>query len=137
MILGLLSLLLATPFAVTSKGSVEDKLWQRRVIVLLGEKNIPDVRKQAVILQKGEGKLKEREVDILAEQRPNGLLHKRFGHGEGFLVILLGKDGEEKLRSLKPVAMDRLTKLIDDMPMRQEEAEKKEAGKEEKASQTL
>ena len=38
-----------------------------------------------------------------------------------FTVILLGKDGGEKLRSTKPVSFTKLQEKIDSMPMRQEE----------------
>jgi hypothetical protein len=38
-----------------------------------------------------------------------------------FLVILLGKDGGEKLRSRAPVPAEQLKQLIDSMPMRQSE----------------
>jgi len=38
-----------------------------------------------------------------------------------FAVILLGKDGGEKLRSAKPLTLDQLRQTIDAMPMRQEE----------------
>jgi len=38
-----------------------------------------------------------------------------------FAVILLGKDGGEKLRSTTPIAIARLNRTIDAMPMRQEE----------------
>ena len=38
-----------------------------------------------------------------------------------FTVILLGKDGGEKLRSTKPVSFTRLQEKIDAMPMRQQE----------------
>jgi hypothetical protein len=41
---------------------------------------------------------------------------------DDFTVILLGKDGGEKLRSDTPVTMEILTRLIDSMPMRQKEA---------------
>ena len=48
---------------------------------------------------------------------------RRFHVGEGdFTVILIGKDGGEKLRSKTPVTMERLIKVIDAMPMRQKEA---------------
>ncbi len=48
---------------------------------------------------------------------------RRFHIGQDeFAVILLGKDGGEKLRSRTPVTMERLVKLIDSMPMRQKEA---------------
>jgi hypothetical protein len=38
-----------------------------------------------------------------------------------FTVILLGKDGGEKLRSHKPLTLKKLNDTIDAMPMRQEE----------------
>ncbi len=38
-----------------------------------------------------------------------------------FTVILIGKDGGEKLRSSKPLSMEKLNETIDSMPMRQEE----------------
>lgn len=38
-----------------------------------------------------------------------------------FIVILLGKDGGEKLRSTKPVSFNKLQDKIDSMPMRQQE----------------
>ena len=38
-----------------------------------------------------------------------------------FAVILLGKDGGEKLRSHTPVTIEELSSVIDSMPMRQQE----------------
>jgi Domain of unknown function (DUF4174) len=38
-----------------------------------------------------------------------------------FLVILIGKDGEEKLNSRTPVPVEQLRQLIDSMPMRKSE----------------
>ncbi len=38
-----------------------------------------------------------------------------------FLVILIGKDGGEKLNSRTPVSVDQLKQLIDSMPMRKTE----------------
>jgi hypothetical protein len=38
-----------------------------------------------------------------------------------FAVVLVGKDGGEKLRSGKPVSFDKLRETIDGMPMRQDE----------------
>ena len=40
---------------------------------------------------------------------------------EEFLVILIGKDGGEKLNSRTPVSVEHLKQLIDSMPMRQRE----------------
>ena len=40
-----------------------------------------------------------------------------------FLVILIGKDGGEKLNSPSPVSVDRLKQLVDSMPMRKRETQ--------------
>ena len=49
----------------------------------------------------------------------------RFHVEQGeFTVVLLGKDGGEKLRSYAPIAMANLDEAIDAMPMRQEEMKK-------------
>jgi Domain of unknown function (DUF4174) len=47
-----------------------------------------------------------------------------------FLVILIGKDGEEKLKSRTPLSMDQLKPLIDSMPMRKDEMKQDPQGKE-------
>jgi hypothetical protein len=44
-----------------------------------------------------------------------------------FTVILLGKDGGEKLRSSKPITLNQLRDTIDAMPMRQDEMRSKAA----------
>jgi hypothetical protein len=47
---------------------------------------------------------------------------RRFHVDAGeFAVVLVGKDGGEKLRSSKPLPFKRLEDVIDGMPMRQEE----------------
>jgi hypothetical protein len=42
-----------------------------------------------------------------------------------FTVILIGKDGGEKLRAHQPISLDTLRSTIDAMPMRQEEMRSK------------
>lgn len=47
---------------------------------------------------------------------------RRFHVAPGdFAVILIGKDGGSKLRSAKPLSLDKLSETIDAMPMRQDE----------------
>jgi Domain of unknown function (DUF4174) len=49
-------------------------------------------------------------------------LFRRYRVGPSqFTILLIGKDGGEKLRSLTPVTMETVTQLIDSMPMRQKE----------------
>jgi len=53
-------------------------------------------------------------------------IRKRLGVQAGtFQVFLIGKDGGVKLRSSEPVSMKDLFGLIDSMPMRQQEMERK------------
>lgn len=51
----------------------------------------------------------------------------RIEEGAPFTVILVGKDGQEKLRDSQPVAADALFDLIDTMPMRRKEVREGEA----------
>ncbi len=103
------------------------------------------VREQRKLLASREKDLKERQVvvvtSILTHQSAGGdesklrkedvvqleageeaAARRRFHVSEGdFTVILIGKDGGEKLRSRTPVTMEKLIKVIDAMPMRQKE----------------
>ncbi len=49
------------------------------------------------------------------------LFRKYKADSNGFTVLLIGKDGGEKLRSHKPVSFEQLRDTIDAMPMRQRE----------------
>jgi hypothetical protein len=59
----------------------------------------------------------------LLDARQSAALRRRFHVEPGqFLVILLGEDGKQKLRSAKPVPVEILNALVDSsMPCRQEE----------------
>ena len=53
-------------------------------------------------------------------------VRRRFHVDPGdFRVILIGKDGGEKLRAKKPLPMEKLIETIDAMPMRQDEVRAK------------
>ena len=57
----------------------------------------------------------------LSEDELAAMRHRFKVEQADFLVILIGKDGEEKLNSPTPVPMDQLEALIDSMPMRKNE----------------
>jgi hypothetical protein len=55
-------------------------------------------------------------------------VRKRFGVAPGsFKVVLLGEDGDAKLRSASPVPVERLNGLIDSMPTRRIEMQRPHA----------
>ena len=61
-------------------------------------------------------------TDLALTQAGADAARKRFHITPAdFTVILIGKDGGEKLRSRKPLSFHKLREAIDSMPMRQEE----------------
>lgn len=68
--------------------------------------------------------LVDRDDSLEEEQRR---LRERYGIAEGqFAVILIGKDGGEKLRRLEHVPIETIFALIDTMPMRRREMQDRE-----------
>jgi len=57
----------------------------------------------------------------LSEDELAAMRHRFKVEPDEFLVILIGKDGEEKLNSRTPVPVDQLERLIDSMPMHKRE----------------
>jgi Domain of unknown function (DUF4174) len=66
----------------------------------------------------------------LSEDELAAMRHRFKVEPNEFLVILIGKDGGEKLNSRTPVAADKLERLIDSMPMRQSEMRPESQGEE-------
>lgn len=114
-----------------------DYQWQNRVLLVFA----PDAEHGALAEQSANlsgmgADLGARDLVVwqLVDQEPavvNGAIapdlasqlfydHFSIGNGE-FTVILLGKDGTEKLKQAQPVTADGLFSLIDAMPMRQRE----------------
>jgi len=116
-----------------------------RPLLVFGAPQSEQVVAQVKLLAEHVGELKERQVVVApvrsGEDEPaawtmfpaeevvtlepgeEAAARRRFHVAEGeFVVILIGKDGGEKLRSQTPVTMERLMKVIDAMPMRQKEA---------------
>lgn len=64
----------------------------------------------------------ERPPEAIVSQAEERELRARFHiPRNSFTVVLVGKDGGEKLRSDQPVSWDKLQGTIDSMPMRQAE----------------
>jgi hypothetical protein len=58
---------------------------------------------------------------VLSQQEMDAIRTRFHVRDDVFAVVLLGEDGQEKLRSAKPVDVDRLNALIDSMPERRVE----------------
>jgi Domain of unknown function (DUF4174) len=64
----------------------------------------------------------------LSEDELAAMRHRFKVEPTDFLVILIGKDGEEKLHSQTPVAVEQIERLIDSMPMRKSEMRREPQG---------
>jgi len=64
----------------------------------------------------------------LSEDELAAMRHRFKVEPADFLVILIGKDGEEKLHSPTPVAVEQIERLIDSMPMRKSEMRREPQG---------
>jgi hypothetical protein len=77
------------------------------------------------VLQEGESAADGRPMDGASA----AALRERYGIDPGdFTVILVGKDGTEKRRSERPVAIESVFGQIDQMPMRQRELQRRGKG---------
>lgn len=64
------------------------------------------------------------EMKLSVEEAVSARKQFHVGSGE-FVVVLVGKDGGEKLRSREPISFEKLRSKIDAMPMRQNEMKTK------------
>jgi hypothetical protein len=64
----------------------------------------------------------------LSEDELAAMRHRFKVEPADFLVILIGKDGEEKLHSQTPVPVEQIERLIDSMPMRKSEMRREPQG---------
>ncbi|WP_299290468.1 DUF4174 domain-containing protein [uncultured Mucilaginibacter sp.] len=79
---------------------------------------------QKSLLANAAAGLKERDIlvhEVIGLKANEALFKKYKASAQGFTFILIGKDSGEKLRSNQPVSLEKLYRLIDAMPMRQEE----------------
>ena len=80
--------------------------------------------KQLELLQKDSAGMAERHLAIIIVEKDSD--YKKYNvEPNRFTLILIGKDGGEKLRSAKPVEIETIFNLVDSMPMRQAEMKSK------------
>lgn len=100
--------------------------WKARVLLVFAPRaNAPALVEQRRFAEKEKANFQDRDLVVLelTDGAKADALRRQFGvKPEEFSVILIGKDGGEKLRKPVPVAPKELFDLIDSMPMRQREA---------------
>lgn len=96
----------------------------RRLLLFAGDSNNADLATQRAWLQADSSGVEQRDIWIAVFADPKTFRRMYEHHGavrSEFTLILMGKDGTEKLRSETPVSTRELFELIDAMPMRQAE----------------
>ncbi len=130
--LGILSAMVASTMA----GPLDSHRWKNRLI-LVSLAGAPDRVKTAKMLTEATARLRERDVVVLdlsageestpGTERPSPAVvaaaREAFKlDAEGSSFVLVGKDGGEKARQRGRLDLPAFLRLIDSMPMRQEEA---------------
>ena len=108
---------------------LDDLRWKKRVIVIYAPNGSEQkLSQQEQLLHSHDAELKERDLTkiVLRSRAENPEIAERFNLAKAdFALLLIGKDGLEKLRSQEAVSPETLFRLVDSMPMRQEEMREK------------
>ncbi len=109
--------------------NLNDFLWKKRPVVVFAETEAdPAFQRQLELLLSRPDALTDRDVIILVDTNPDELSElRRELRPRGFMLALIGKDGEVKLRKPRPWNVRELTRVIDKMPMRQQELKDRRA----------
>ncbi len=112
---------------VTEETTVDGYLWVKRPVIVFANTDLDvNFQTQMKSLRQGAEELDARDVVVLVDANPaeETALRKKF-RPRGFAVLLMGKDGQIKLRKPFPWDARELSRSIDKMPMRQQEMRSK------------
>ena len=104
---------------LTGYSSFQEK---RQLLIFADNANNSTLKTQQKILSADADGLKERDIEVrffYADRDQDKFRQKNIK--SAFTIILVGKDGGDKLRSTKPLNLQKLYGTIDAMPMRQSE----------------
>ena len=117
---------------VEKNTTLENFEWtQRPIVIFANSDKDPNFISQMEFLSEDLNALKERDIIVLVDTEPrhSSSLRKRL-RPHGFAFILIGKDGQVKLRKPSPWNIREIARVIDKMPIRQQEiAQKKQEKK--------
>ena len=108
---------------VTKDTDLSSYQWTHRPIVVFA--NSPEdvnYTRQIKMLESGLNQLLVRDVVVLTDTNPSEVSPLReLLRPRGFALLLIGKDGQVKLRKPFPWSVRELSRAIDKMPMRRQE----------------
>jgi hypothetical protein len=106
-----------------SEIELEEFMWAARPIVVFANSDRdPAYAEQMERIQEEFGLLEDRDVVLVVDADPDARsdIRERL-RPRGFMMVLIGKDGQVKLRKPFPQTVRELTRTIDKMPLRQRE----------------
>ncbi|WP_072777488.1 DUF4174 domain-containing protein [Marivita hallyeonensis] len=103
--------------------NLDDFRWLKRPVLVFAESPAdPSFVQQMQYLTRELDELVERDVVIIVDTDPAAQSDVRTKlRPRGFMLALIGKDGQVKLRKPLPWSVRELTRSIDKMPIRQQE----------------
>lgn len=103
--------------------TLDELRWLKRVVAVFADSpNDPNFRRQMEALQAEPAPLAFRDVVVVTDSDPaaDSALRRTF-RPRGFMMVLVGKDGQIKLRKPQPWDVRELSRAIDKTPLRQQE----------------
>ena len=94
---------------------IRDLIWEKRPVLVFSNSHLdPNLKQQIKMFASDPNALLSRDVRVFVDDtlEPNSNLRKRF-RPKGFLIILIGKDGQIKLRKNTPWSAREITRVID------------------------
>lgn len=106
-----------------SEISLEDLVWEVRPVVVFAQSpNDPLFSQQMDLLRAEMDELALRDVMVIVDTDPEARTSARLKlRPRAFMLALIGKDGQIKLRKPAPWDVRELSRSIDKMPLRQQE----------------
>ena len=94
---------------------IRNLIWEKRPVLVFSNSHLdPNLKQQIKMFASDPKALLSRDVQVFVDHTPehNSNLRKRF-RPKGFLIILIGKDGQIKLRKNTPWSAREITRVID------------------------
>ncbi|MCB2094978.1 MAG: DUF4174 domain-containing protein [Rhodobacteraceae bacterium] len=115
----------AIAFAPVTQAEVrlEDFLWLKRPVVVFAQTPAdPAFIEQMRLLEAFWSELEDRDVVVITDTDPgaNSAIREKL-RPRGFMLVLIGKDGQIVLRKPTPWDVRELSRTIDKLPLRREE----------------
>ncbi len=122
-ILTVVSVGLSGPAASADLANLDAYLWTARPLVIFAPSETdPRLTQQLEWIEERQAEMDERDVVVIVDVEADELSALRGKYRpRDFQIILVGKDGGVKLRKPFPWDVRELSRVIDKMPMRQQE----------------